>query len=575
MRKKLGFTLVEVILTVVIISILTTVIAVAYTNVQKEARDTTRKGNATVISEALEKYYTENGEYPSVRSLVNNYDENTGALVASKLKVSPADLLMPHMKADETNPLISDTTPHDDLITYTGNSEGNNANCQTVLTGGCDEFTLKYESESNGLVTIKSLHDGRGSGAPSDPDDVAAPSLNVALSGTNVVATASAGDCPAGYTKKFSFRNRVDGGSWSAYTTWATGTTNSVAGTQGKTYDFQAVTRCDNGGTPGTSSDPSEIESYTYPLSAPGAPVTTVTLSGSNVLATVATATCGGGATAEYSLKSRTNDGTWGSYGAWSTTRTSSQTATPGVKYGYVARTRCHLNDLYSTATTGGEGTYTHPLSAPATPSVSNSTSGNQTTWTWSGSTCPAGSNVEYQIKSIVDWSGGETDWGSIGTWTQDSWSTHNQGYEYSKMVRARCSNSFVSSAWSAASAESKYLRPISAPVAPSGFIASMPADRKRVNWVWTAPSCTGANVYAEHTKTASWPPPNGSYGTWTTQSWTTASWAQTITVDGNPIVIPAGRKFQIKAKYICVNADTGRSSAYGPEGQSSIYTAP
>lgn len=575
MRYRSGFTLVEVIITVVIISILTTVVAVAYTNIQKEARDTTRQGNVTVISEALEKYYTANGEYPSVRSLVNNYEENTGALVASKLKIKATDLLMPHMKADETNPLISDTSPHDDLVTYTANSEDNNSNCQTVLTGGCDEFTLKYETESDEIITISSRHNGRGNGAPTDPEDVAPPSISIALSGTDVVATATANACPAGYTKKFSFRNRVDNGAWTAYTTWATASTSSVAGTQGKTYDFQAVTRCDNGGSPGMSSDPSNIESYTYPLSAPAAPTTTVTLSGANVLATSATVTCGGGATAEYSIKSRTNDGTWGSYNAWSTTKTSSQTATPGVKYGYVTRARCHLNDLYSTATTGNEGTYTHPISAPSTPTISNSTSGDSTTWTWSSSACPAGTTKEYQTKSDVDWSGGAGAWVSVGTATDDSWFTYNQGYEYAKTVKARCYNEFISSAWSSNSATSSYLRPVSAPAAPSGFIPSMPADRKRVNWVWTAPSCTGANVYAEHIKTASWPPPNGNYGPWTTQGWYAASWAQTITVNGDPIAIPAGRQFQIKAKYICVNTDTGRSSAYGPEGQSAIYTAP
>lgn len=571
MRNNRGFTLVEVLLTVVIISILTTVIAVAYTSIQKDARDTTRQGNVTVISQALEKYYTENGEYPSVRSLVNNFDENTGTLVASKLKISPADLLMPNMTSDETNSLISDSSPHDDLIAYAGNSEGNNTNCQTVLTGGCDEFTLKYNSESNGLVTITSLHNGRLNGTPSNPEG-AAPNLNIALVGTNVVATATATDCSAGLTKKFSFRNRVDEGAWSAYTTWATTATNTVAGTQGKTYDFQAVTRCDNGGVAGTSSDPSEIASYTYPLSAPSSPTTTVTLNGANVLATVSTATCGGGATAEYSIKSRTNDGTWGAFSSWSTTKTATQTATPGVKYGYVARVRCHLASLYSTATTGNEGTYTHPISTPSTPSISNSTNGDITTWIWSSSACPAGTTIEYQVKTQADWEGGEGSWVSVGTTTQATWSTQFQGYEYIKTAKARCANEFIASAWSNTSTASSYIRPVSAPGAPTGYSASMPADRKRVNWTWTAPTC-GPSARAESTKTASWPP--GGYGPWTEQAWVTSTWAQTITVDGDPIAIPAGRQFRIKAKYICVNATTGRSSAYGPEGQSSVYTAP
>ena len=159
MKSKSGFTLVELLVVMVVIAILATIALVSYGRVQRDANDRTRGGNAAIIVEGLEKYYDQNGEYPSVTALVNNTAGNTGAVVSAKLSIDPAVLDQPNMAAGATNALTSSAaTQANDYINYTGLRGTNNALCQTTVAGGCDEFTLTYIEESGTTVTIDSRH---------------------------------------------------------------------------------------------------------------------------------------------------------------------------------------------------------------------------------------------------------------------------------------------------------------------------------------------------------------------------------------------------------------------------------
>lgn len=163
MKTTSGFTVVEMIVVISLIAILAAVTIFAYNGSQKDGRDSTRSSMTSVISEALEKYYDANGEYPSVASLANNGGV-TGQTVATKLGISTDDLKMPQLPSGATNPLTSTNPPTNDNITYTASSVTNNTACQTDPNGGCDQFTLQYISESTGsTVTIQSHHSGRSS----------------------------------------------------------------------------------------------------------------------------------------------------------------------------------------------------------------------------------------------------------------------------------------------------------------------------------------------------------------------------------------------------------------------------
>ena len=65
LRKNKGFTLVELMIVITVIAILATIGTMSFTRVQKQARDTKRKGDLRALSTALQAYYTENANaYP-------------------------------------------------------------------------------------------------------------------------------------------------------------------------------------------------------------------------------------------------------------------------------------------------------------------------------------------------------------------------------------------------------------------------------------------------------------------------------------------------------------------------------
>src|ERR1700761_8180433 len=80
MRRLRGFTIVELLVVIAVIGILTTITIVGYNRYQQNSRDTQRAAKATVIAEALEKYYDANGEYPSCSQLTASGVTTSGVL---------------------------------------------------------------------------------------------------------------------------------------------------------------------------------------------------------------------------------------------------------------------------------------------------------------------------------------------------------------------------------------------------------------------------------------------------------------------------------------------------------------
>ena len=64
-RQSYGFTMVELIVVVIVISILAAIIYVAYNGIQEESRDSKRANDMVVLSNQLEKYFDKNGIYPT------------------------------------------------------------------------------------------------------------------------------------------------------------------------------------------------------------------------------------------------------------------------------------------------------------------------------------------------------------------------------------------------------------------------------------------------------------------------------------------------------------------------------
>ena len=65
---KKGFTIIELLVSIVVIGILVTIMIVSYAGIQQRSRDSRRGSDTTQLKIAIEKYHAEKGQYPNVCS---------------------------------------------------------------------------------------------------------------------------------------------------------------------------------------------------------------------------------------------------------------------------------------------------------------------------------------------------------------------------------------------------------------------------------------------------------------------------------------------------------------------------
>ena len=151
-----GFTLVEVVVIIVVIAILIGIASLGLSRYQAEGRDTRRATSATVLAEALEKYYDKSGEYPSCNAISGTPSSivaPSGALPGINTEVFKT----PSAATDVTNSIqCADLTPASttDYFAYLGDGS---ADCSG--TNSCLQFVLKYKEEVSN--TVKSIESRR------------------------------------------------------------------------------------------------------------------------------------------------------------------------------------------------------------------------------------------------------------------------------------------------------------------------------------------------------------------------------------------------------------------------------
>lgn len=152
-KRKSGFTIVELMVVVAIIAILAAVSIVMYSRVQVDARDTERASKVSIIAGALEKYYSQNGEYPGCTAMV----QAGSAVSANVLKgIEVEALLVPNSPAGVTNSITCSalTATGPDLFRYAGDGT---ATCNTGAA--CTTFTLQYRREvTKEIISVGSRH---------------------------------------------------------------------------------------------------------------------------------------------------------------------------------------------------------------------------------------------------------------------------------------------------------------------------------------------------------------------------------------------------------------------------------
>ena len=68
-NRRMGFTIVELLIVVVVIAILATIAVVSYNGISVRARDTDRVTDINTIQKKLEVFYATNGYYPSAADM--------------------------------------------------------------------------------------------------------------------------------------------------------------------------------------------------------------------------------------------------------------------------------------------------------------------------------------------------------------------------------------------------------------------------------------------------------------------------------------------------------------------------
>jgi len=505
-RRRDAFTLVEVLVVIVVLIIITTITVMSYSKFQGDSRDNARKTKVTILAEALEKYYQQNGEYPSVAAMTSS---NTATL-KSMLSISDSDVLvMPGASSNVANSITADE-PDKDKIAYNGESENASEaqQCQTNQNGGCDSFRLEWKDESNNLLEIKSRKSGRATDqtliAP------ATPTLTVtSVSGPALRGTASGSTCSAGVLNyKLAVNTTGQSPNW-ATIAWTTGSTvQQSSPVPGTTYHFFAIAGC-RAGSSGEVASGQAKKSQLY--ASTGAPTIALSTNSTNLTATATSTTaCPSGTTIkyliQYDIDTTSANGSWTTGQNWTTANTyttTSYTSTSPRAFNYRAQIRCDDNTTGAQSTPSSTSQVATLITAPAAPVVSlvSSTDKDTKTWQWADVSCPVGTSAEYLSTYSRDDSTGWRAYPSDDTASSDTTytlATNYQGYAYTVKTKARCSVGESVSAWSNEGIGPSYTRIVDTPATAASFtwlaklseIENNTTEYNTARAYWTSPTC-------------------------------------------------------------------------------------
>ncbi len=433
-----GFTIVEIVIVVVIISTLATISFFAYNRVQVDARDSERSSKVKLIGEALERYFEKNGEYPSCAAMTQS-----GAVVAKDvLGGMQADaLISPRAAAGVTNsitctPLSEGTVGR---FAYIGDSSS------TCTSGAaCLEYTLQYHDEKTGTIaTLEGRH-------KTDTALSGAPDLSLEMTGTSAELSWTTVANAVNYRYQQATNSSFTSG---LVDTNVSGLTRSVTGlTPNTTYYFR-VLGIGSGGTQGAWSNVAiGVATIAVPTSSP---TVTAALSSSNAVGTASVVACPAG-TPQYQLRYRsqatTTSGAWSAWSTWTgSPRTYTIAASLGWEYDFQAQARCLVGGVGSDPTDESNiAVVVRPLTAPAAPtrtSPSQFRSGIYAVVNYSTS-CPSGSTMFNGTLQSTAWTGsvwGPYPFGYNDYWTNNTGSNKTVTYRGTYQCRTAYSDSPIS----------------------------------------------------------------------------------------------------------------------------------
>lgn len=173
MRMRAGFTLVELLITVLVAVMLLTLGTVSVTSFQTQARDTERENDIRSIARQLETLYssgltisgigTLKGEYPT-HQMVQYHSSTVFAGTPKAALIAPGDTTSSlKLASNNLSPGVGPTPSQTNQYVYQPiNANGGRCNEDPIVippTISCVRFNLYYWSEAtNSTVMIKSKH---------------------------------------------------------------------------------------------------------------------------------------------------------------------------------------------------------------------------------------------------------------------------------------------------------------------------------------------------------------------------------------------------------------------------------
>jgi len=337
-----GFTIIELLVVIIVISVLTVLTMVIYSGIQAKVFDLSVSSDIDRLNALELKYKSEHG------SSGKAYYSGDG--IDSDLNFTPNNGNIFDVVTDATDYCIRGYNQHGTKTTIY------DVYIKESSPGACDRIPPS-------------------AAAAATPSTPLAPVIAATLDSGNVVATITPVTCDVG-TPQYGIKSRVDDGTWTSFSEWADTTQVSRQAEEGVKYGYIAEARCYISYTSAGSAAAIGVEAFYNNYYSPSGPSVTVTQNGGNIEATVTPVTCNKG-TIQYGINSHINSGAWTGYTAWSSTTTASQAAIggEGVSYGYQVQSRCYTSDYeVSPTSTGSEGVYVSPITAPSAPSVSSTT---------------------------------------------------------------------------------------------------------------------------------------------------------------------------------------------------------
>ena len=370
-RNTSGFTIIELLVVIAVVGILSTISLLSFTRYQADSRDTQRSSSATIIAEALEKYYDQNGEYPSCNTMTN-----TATVVSSALGgVDPKVLVAPQADTGQTNSIDLCTTltagVTTDSFAYVGDGS---AACNTT---SCFSYTLQYREESTG--DIVSLESRRITNiATSNTTTLAASSISASQINLSWDVIENANSYELVRATNAGFTTGVT-------TTYPTSNSENVTGLSASTQYWFRVRGVSTGGNSAWSND---VNAFTRPAvpANPGASTTSstsITVSWTNVT----------GATS-YRVQRSTTPG----FDSGTTGSVSGIAGTPHVQTGLQQGTQYWFRVYASNS--AGEGAASTIVNAtttlPAPTGLATTPSNNSINFSWGAVTNATAYDVEY-----------------------------------------------------------------------------------------------------------------------------------------------------------------------------------